>query len=541
MALRPLFLVLAACALAARAFPQSNADAALDLTLFDVDDLRALAHSGTFPDGLNACALETTACNSGTKEIAWKAAMDPHHPFIAFLLAREIDGRFEQISDRSYVKHGFFALSSSVCSTCSPTDGTMLGIGCSDTYAVGNNGDNFWLGPPDEIDPWHGTWNPLCSHFDHGEPIVLPPRDCDGQRSLTTGQASALGPIGHRIHVRDADLNAPSAAFWFQGMYVIGGEGDAKRGDNLGSRSFHPIWTGSSWNLVESGALLHGSVLARWSGASVDSNTNGADDGRIYVAVKVTGPDPADGFYHYEYAVHDRDNARGVGALRIPVCPGARVRALGFGDIDEDAANDWNASVAGGEIVFAGASNPLEWNSIFDFWFDSDAAPAADVLELDQARPGAGASFVSVASSAPLVLHNVFLGAGCDFDAPPTLSANGSATLGNAAFALRSTGNTPFQPSFLRFSLTPGSYVLGGCPHYLGPAPGFAAAGGSAVADGTGLVVFPAPVPNDVTLEGLAVSLQSASRDPGNGPVRGNFDLSDGLEVRAGNTISGCP
>src|SRR5262249_59445848 len=99
------------------------------------------------------------------------------------------------------------------------------------------------------------------------------------------------------------------------------GGGGARRGDDLGSRAFRPLWSGSSWNLVESGALLHGSVLARWSGASLDSNTNSADDGRVYVAVKVTGPDPSDGFYHYEYAVHHRDNARGIRAPRLPVCP----------------------------------------------------------------------------------------------------------------------------------------------------------------------------------------------------------------------------
>lgn len=520
---------------------QANTDPAIDLTLASIDDLRALGRSGTFPDGVNGCALETTACNSGSKQIPWQAAMDPDHPFICFLLARESNGRFEQISDRSYVKHGFFALSSSFCSSCSPTDGTLLGLGCSDTYSVGNNGDNFWLGPPDEIDPWQGLWNPTCSHFDRGEPAIAPPNDCNGTRSLSTAQANALGSVGHRIRVRDADFNVPGATFWFQGMYVIESEGDAVRGDNLASRVFTPNWTGSSWNLVESGPQLFGSVLQRWSGASLASSTNGAADGRLYVAVKVSGPDPATGFYHYEYAVHNRDNARGVGALRIPLCASARVRDLGFGDLDQDAGNDWSASVVAGEIVFAGGANPLEWNSIFNFWFDSDAAPVADVLELDQASPGAGAAFVGVASQAPLGGFNVYLGPGCDLDAPPSLFANGQARLGNAAFALRSTGNTPFQPSFLRYSVTPGTFLLGSCTRYLGPGPGLSFAGARVVADATGLVVVGASVPNDVVLEGLSLYLQSMSRDPGNGPVRGNYDMSDGLQVRIGNALSNCP
>ncbi len=520
---------------------QSNVDTGIDLRLAEIDDLRALGRSGVFPDGINGCAFETTACNVGPKEISWQQAMDPDHPFICFLLARESDGRFEQISDRSYVKHGFFALSSTFCSACTATDGTKLGLGCSDTYSVGNNGDNFWLGPPDEIDPWNGIWNPVCSHFDRGEPAIAPPNDCNGARSLSASQASALGSVGHRIRVRDADFNVAGASFWFQGMYVIETEGDRVRDDNIASRAFVPSWTGASWNLAETGTQQFGSVLQRWSGASVKSNTNGVADGRLYVAVKVTGPDPLDGFYRYEYAVHNRDNLRGVGAVRIPVCTGARVKNLGFGDIDQDAGNDWSASVAGSEIVFTGAGNPLAWNTIYNFWFDSDAAPAVDTLELDQAAAGPGAAFVSVTSSAPLALYNVFLGAGCDFDAPPTLFANGQATLGNPAFALHSTGNTPFQPSFLRYSVTPGSFVLGGCTRYLGPGPGASFAGATDVADGSGLCVFLAPVPNDIALEGLGISTQTTSRDPGNGPVRGNFDLSDGLQVRVGNTQPGCP
>src|SRR6185503_10001222 len=134
------------------------------------------------------------------------------------------------------------------------------------------------------------------------------------------------------------------------------------------------------------------------------------------------------------------------GALRIPICPEARVRNLGFSDIDQDAGNEWTAAVVGNEIVFSGASNPLEWNTIFNFWFDCDAAPLAGALALDQAAPGAGLASVPVTSSAPLGLFNVYLGAGCAFGTPPTLHAVGTparATLGNATFALRSTGNAP--------------------------------------------------------------------------------------------------
>ena len=42
-------------------------------------------------------------------DVPWLQAMAEDHPFIAFLLVRESNGRLVQISDHSYVKHGFFA------------------------------------------------------------------------------------------------------------------------------------------------------------------------------------------------------------------------------------------------------------------------------------------------------------------------------------------------------------------------------------------------------------------------------------------------
>lgn len=534
---RSLFLL--ALLLPAAVHAQQNANPSVDVLLGALTDLSVMGRTGAFPNGTNGCALETTACNQGSQNVPWQQAMDPDHPFIAFLLARESDGRFEQISDRSYVKHAFFALSNSFCGgNCQGTNGTSLGVGCSDTYSRTNNGDLFWLGPPDEIDPWSGLWNPVCSHFDRGEPPVPPPGDCNGLRSLSLTQVQLLGDVSHRIRVRDAEFNTPGT-FWYQAMYVVATEPEANRGGNLGSRGFTPVWTGTRWDLVDGGPLLYGSVLDRWSGATVASSTNGGDDGRLYVATKVTGP--VEGFYHYEIAVHDRDNARGVGAVRIPVCPGARVRGLGFGDIDTNAANDWSASVVGSEIVFSGPSNPLRWNSIFNFWFDSDAAPAPGAYALDQAAPGPGLASVAVSGSAPLELFNVFAGSGCALDTPPSLFAAGNpprALLGNASFALHSTGNAPLQPSLLYFSRQPGPFPFLGCSVWMGMNHTLV---GMTQSDALGLAVHAAPIPNNLALEGLDAYLQIVGRDPRNGILARNYELSDGLRVRMGNVLGGCP
>src|SRR5437667_365 len=71
--------------------------------------MEAMGRLGTFPNGMNGIAVATTVCNQGTVEVPWFQAMNVAHPKIAFLIASVRNGRIEQLSDRSAVKHGFFA------------------------------------------------------------------------------------------------------------------------------------------------------------------------------------------------------------------------------------------------------------------------------------------------------------------------------------------------------------------------------------------------------------------------------------------------
>ena len=307
----------------------------------------------------------------------------------------------KQISDRSYVKHGFYALSDSQCTPCqNPSNGTFLGIGCSDTYGTGNNSDPYYLGPPEEINPWLGTWVPACSYFDQGDPSVGGGAACDGNRSLSGAMVAAFPFEKHRVVIQDADLAVTSSTFYYQGQYVVRAEPEANRNNNLVSSRMSVGWSGSSWSMTQNGGTaLEGSVLQRWSGSTLSSGANLPDDGRIYVGVKVTGP--TSGIYHYEYAFHNRDNQRGIGAFRIPKVAAATITNLGFSDIDGLPGTDWTVSQSSTEIAFTTATNPLKWNTIYNVWFDSDTAPLADNLTLDQFSPGPGAGSFTVASSAP--------------------------------------------------------------------------------------------------------------------------------------------
>jgi hypothetical protein len=189
------------------------------------------------------------------------------------------------------------------------------------------------------------------------------------------------------------------------------------------------------------------------------------------------------------------------------------------------------------------STNTLRWNTIFNFWFDSDAAPDEGTLSLDQAAPGPGQPAVVLALPAPVVLSQVHLGRGCALATPPTLFATGDpprATLGNATFGVRSTGNAPGQPNLLLFSRTPGAFSFPPCTVWLGDA-GPVQVGSCVLTDAAGVATHPLPIPSDPALEGREVGIQLLARNPGHGALFSDFELSDGLLVRVGSAIVRCP
>ena len=390
----------AVAATAPEARAQSNAISGLDVSMGILGGLQVYGHGGTYPTGYTAMAMSTTSCNLGIVDVPWQQPMQSNHPTIAFMAVRELNGRFEQISDRSFVKHGFYALSNNQCTPCQhPSNGTFLGVGCSDTYGTGNNSDRYYLGPPAEIDPWLGMWTPACSYFDAGDPAVGGAAACDGNRSLTNAMVSAMPFQKNRVVMQDADLGLAGATYYYQGQYVVRAEPEANRSNNLASCKMNVSWTGSSWSITQTGSQLQGTVLQRWTGSTLSSNTNALDDGRVYVAVKVTGPTA--GQFHYEYAFHNRDNLRGVGAIRIPAATAATITNIGFSDIDALVGNDWTVTRTANELSFTTPDNPLVWNTIYNVWFDTDTAPTTEDLTLDAFAAGGGANSFTVSSSAP--------------------------------------------------------------------------------------------------------------------------------------------
>lgn len=341
-----------------------------DVKLGELYGLDDVGRTGTYPTGVLGLSAATTSCNVGTADVPWRAPMEEDHPTIGLSLFRLADDRLEMIG-QLWSKHGFFALSSSQCTSCQhPSNGSFLGVGCSDTYSVSNNASQFYLGPRTEVNAHSGVWKCLGSYFD-GNPV-----DC--QRSFFGG---GLDGVQHRIEVAESELEVPGALYYYEGCYYV--RNDVSITNNIGWRQVVPNHTsGNSWSFTTQGSGLapnEGQVVDLW-GDFHDTQTVDVDDGLLTLATKVT--DLGGGVWHYEYAVYNRSSDRKIRTFSLPI-GNATITNIGFHDIDMNAANDWTAVVAGTEIEWSTGTvgdpeaNPLGAQMLFNFRFDATEPPQA--------------------------------------------------------------------------------------------------------------------------------------------------------------------
>ncbi|MFY9341235.1 MAG: hypothetical protein WAT39_02015 [Planctomycetota bacterium] len=417
MRIHPLSVAL----LAVPVLAQANAVPGLDIRMWELTDISYMGRRGApYPNGEAGFMVGHSWCNAGSVNLPWQSqsggVMVDQYPRIAFLLARESGGRMVQVTSQGHSKHSptAYNFSNGPCAPCTAGGGSFFYVGCSDTYGSGINQSQYALGPNNELNPWLGTWNPQGSYFDRGDPAVTGPQATDSVRSLTSAQVAAFDPVKNRMVVREPELLA-GATYYSQVQAVVQGEPVAARGNNITNKQVSITGTGSGWSAAAAGPDQTGSVLTRWQGASTYTGGNGQGDGRFVVGVKATGP--VGGLWHYEYAVHNVDNFRGGASLRIPIAAGASVQNAGFRDLDTDPLNDWTFAQSPTEITFtATGTNALDWNTIYNCWFDCSIPPGAGSVTIDQARPGTGALNVQILAQAPsgLTFANKFaVGSAC--------------------------------------------------------------------------------------------------------------------------------
>jgi hypothetical protein len=401
-----------------------------DVTLCQVYGFAVSGRTGTFPNGMNGGTLGTTSWNVGNAQLLWEESPDADHPKIGMDLFRkstftvnsvQVD-RLEHIG-QSWCKHGFFALSNQQCGThpwagqngvpasgnCQSTNGTRLGVGCTDTYSPGLNASQSGLGPRFEINPWTGLWAFTGSMFQVGGPS-------------NTG-------IRRRLQFRDQDLIAPGGTtynLYFQGYYVCQDDVDV-----FTSAGWKPVssysWTGSTWSFAQSSQTtdeVMGFAYDAWTGArqtlvaeSMPVVEFVSTDGRAMILSKVF--DLGNGTWRYEYAVFNVDLDRQIGSFGVPIPTGVNVSNVGWSGVfsHDEPLNKrtevggkavdnqaWAGVVGANDVTWSTdaysptgtASNPLRWGTMYNFWFDASTGPTDGLVSLGIFMPGAPTSIAGL-------------------------------------------------------------------------------------------------------------------------------------------------
>lgn len=353
-------------------------------------------------NGISGLSVATTSWNVGDERLLWFQSPNPDHPFITFNVYRVMNNQVDQIA-QGWVKHGFFALSSSQCfdstvGPCQGTNGQWLGIGCTDTYGAGLNASKSGLGPRYEINPWTGGWSYQGSVFQ-------------------TGGAPTSG-VSRHMQIRDIDLNPtlnPGAKYYVECYYVA--KDDVCVYNNAAWKPVTPVQTASGWNFNMSGAgtvprqtflifdARPGSVITEIA-EEIPVVEFESPDGRAIVSAHASEIGP--GLWRYSYSVKNIDMDRQIDEFRVPLPAGALLQQDRFHAVrhhDEPIAymggpsisNDpWTFSRQGDEVVWSTSDNPIRWNTMYSFGFVTDVAPGEGDVTLGMFKNNGPASLSGV-------------------------------------------------------------------------------------------------------------------------------------------------
>src|SRR5882724_2093612 len=349
-------------------------------------------------------ALGTDACNKGTVDVAWIALPSNDHPFIPQNLYRMSHGadnteQFEQIG-QSWGKHAFAAASSNTCNFgCNGVGGDHLGSGCSDAYGAGLNGAQDLIGSRAWVNPFTGNFpgSTANNHTGHVHDVT-----------------------SHRILVDVNDLNTslnPGATYFAEAQYVVPHEytwcqshpGQCNMYNNASYRQYSVTGINQPFSFTSVGSTVREQPGIRaWTGATVNQvEPDPGNDGIFFVGYKVTGPNA--GVWHYEYAIYNQNLDRAIQSFEVvyPLFPAA-LNNVGFHAPPQHPgwAHDGTQGDAGysstpwtftlnGPPPFPNSAvwncetfaqnqnaNAVRWGTLYNFRFDSPAAPATSTANI---------------------------------------------------------------------------------------------------------------------------------------------------------------
>lgn len=379
--------------------------------------------SGT---GMVKAAPSATLKNFSEGDVPWIAKFSslgayPHtpedqHPFLVWNMYRISDGRIEQLAE-SGVKHAFTTLNFSCSLSCGYINGSILAPGCEDVYSSGTNDSNSNQGPREDIEASQGLFLSTCSFFDPG---------CNGT------QTNNSSSFENRLIVHESELDTPDADYFFDSWYVI--QYDTDIWNSMGYHPINPAPSGGGWSF-NPGTFSVGTPIENWVSENatdpmeahevitVPSETPGEPypgnmpQGHLRLLVKVTEIEPDR--YRYNYALMNYDFDRGVTGVSIPKAESALVFETYFGDIDDDAGNDWTVTDNGTSMDYtaAGEDDKQTWFRLYNYEIETSAEPVNAQVTLNFASGVSPASMtVKVPTPGEFVLPEEFFKDGFESD-----------------------------------------------------------------------------------------------------------------------------
>jgi len=384
-----------------------------DVIVGDLPSMSQFGSSGTRV----GVAVGTTSCNNGNVELNWFAMPNTDHPVIPQNLYRMSGGatnddRFEQIG-QSWLKHAFTALQGNTCGFgCTPaSNGTHLGVGCSDPYGSSLNASQSGLGSRAWVNPFTGFYPSTArDHTGHNDQDAAPT---------------------HRILVEASDLNTTlnaGATYYAEAQYVTPHEyawcqahaGQCNMYNNASYRRFNVTGTTNFSFTAVGNTVRMIPAINVWPGATINTiEPEPGVDGRAFIAYKVTGP--VAGVWHYEYAINNQNLDRGIQSFSVPLGCGITLTNIGFHAPPNHPgiANDGTQGSAGysntpwtsnqttdalswSTETFAQNqnANALRWGTLHNFRFDSDRPPLLTNATIGYFKNGAPSNVVILAPNA---------------------------------------------------------------------------------------------------------------------------------------------
>ncbi len=463
---------LALFSMGASAQTNCNASVGPDIIVGDLQDIANYAGQNVAGVDYEAVAFGTYSCNIGTVWANWISSTNQHPVIDNNLYKYKLAGgvaTFQQIG-MSWLKHGFFALSNNLCCTgCQATDGTHLGVHCSDPYTASRNGGQSGAGPRWQVNAATGVF-------------TYPPAN-----------PSWSGSVARRCRIRVSDLETSSTnvRYFGEGQYVT--QDDATAGNKNNNASYREVTatgSGTAWTFALLGATVREQPAIRaWQAIDPtvqETNIDISGDGRVVLAWKTTNPSA--GVWHYEYALFNQTSDLGIGSFSVPVGT-ATISNIGFHDVeyhDGDGVGsvtrdgtDWTASNSGGVVSWTTVpyasntnGNGLLWGTMYNFRFDANQPPTASMITLGTWKnagsvvttadsPGSNpggpmVSFCDPATSGVLACPcsnpAVFPGQGCDNSSATggaQLAATGNASVTSDSVVFTASNEKPTATSIV--------------------------------------------------------------------------------------------